>query len=167
MEFHQIIENNVTAIIAGIFTILGTIIGWGLTQISKKGKLKLVNVKNEISEVAASILCYQINLFIYNSSDNIISINDLEVEILAQGRKYSNLWINTEGKTIEHFNFNPKQITKLTTIFNKQFETNILSGDINKIIFTYREKGKRIRFIIYRNVLHAYLNSQTKIKYKN
>jgi hypothetical protein len=130
----EFMENNSSAIITGIFTLLGIIFGWGLNAISKRGKLKLIDVRSEIVQSSNSALRFKIDLWIYNSADNILSANDLKVEILSHGRKYFNDLIDINNETIYHYNFNPKCITPISTEF--QLNQNILKGDIHKVTLT-------------------------------
>jgi len=138
----------------------GAILGWGLATISKRGKLKLIDVKSEILQSSTTTLEFQIDLSIYNSADNIKSIKDLTIEILCHGRKYSKNWIDINGEEICHYNFNPNQITKISTVFKEEFQQNILKGDINKVIFNYRTtNGTRMRYAVYENYIQTYLLS--------
>jgi hypothetical protein len=172
MEFHELIEKHFSEVITGIFsvlgTILGTVLGAVLVNIFKRGKLKLIDVKSEILQSSTTTLEFLIDLSIYNSADNIKSIKDLTIEILCHGRTYSKNGIDINGEEICHYNFNPKQITKISTVFKKEFQQNILKGDINKVIFIYRTtNGTRKQYAVYENYIQTYLLSNFWTRFRS
>jgi hypothetical protein len=167
MGFHELIEKHFSEIISGFFTLTGAALGWGLTTISKRGKLKLNDVKSEILESSPTTLEFLVDLWIYNSADNIKSINDLTIEILSHGQKYYVSWGDVNNIDIRHYNFSPKQITKISSKSSAHFQQTIFRGDIHRITFIYREKMSRRHFTVYENNLETYLFDSFWIKLKN
>lgn len=145
MEVQKLIEQYFLAVITGTFTLLGAILGVVLTEMLKKGKLILLD--KSIGPDSISI-----QLWIYNSADNIKSISDLRIKILSYGKEETLDWVDPK-KNIRHYNFNPKQITEISSEFKRHI------GDIYRITFTFREiNGREKHFTIYENPIVAYLN---------
>ncbi len=97
--FWETVCDNSDAIIGVMGTILGTIVGWLLNNLSRKGKISIF-VKDGINGVfqtqdeceATSIenshnFYYKINLEIYNSSSNVKIMRDIKIVFQGQNKE--------------------------------------------------------------------------------
>ncbi|MDB5231655.1 MAG: hypothetical protein JWN76_2460 [Chitinophagaceae bacterium] len=143
-----------------IATVIGTILGWLLNNLSKKGKLKIIDREVRIdpvnkSHMGSAAYNYDFTLWFYNSSNDFISIHDFMVESLVQGEKLTTkCFINSQDKTT-HLNFIPKQITVISFNALQAYQKSILAGDVHILRFGYITTGEKAKFYqIYRSINH-------------
>jgi len=170
MDLPELIAKNFSAFIAGTFTLLGTTLGWLLNSLSKKGNLKLIDKKCRIEPVngasyGSKLYRFEVDLWVYNSSDSIKPINDIKLKITAHGKTYLADCSDASGP-LDHYNFNPKQITKILLGASQIFSENYLAGDFDKVIFTFRQFRKLKQFPIYHNYIYSFLSSTWWTKFK-
>jgi hypothetical protein len=167
MSFSELLEKYFSTILAGVFTLAGTILGWLLNSISKKGKLKLIKANCEFDQTnesmyGSNLFSYRIDLWIYNSSDNVRPINNISIKTHANRKTYLTSCIEN-GTKIDHYNFNPKQITKITLVATQDFEEKLLGGEIREIYFQFIYLRNHKQFVIYKSFVYA-LIEESRVK---